>query len=56
LRGGVQHYKLQERLFVQLVIMPQLHCYRLVGIDGRQVNVCSSSAVEAAQIPLHYQP
>ena len=56
LSGGVQHHKLQEGLFVQFVIVPQLHCYGLVGIDGWQVNVSGSASMEAAQVALHHQP
>ena len=54
--GGVQHHKLEEGLLVQLVIMPQLHCNGLVCVDGRQVNVGGSAAMEAAQVALHRQP
>lgn len=54
--AGVQHHKLEEGLLVQPVIMAQLHCNGLVGVDGGQVDVSDSAAVEAAQVALHHQP
>ena len=54
-RAGVQHHKLEEGLLVQLVIVAQLHRNGLVGIDGWQIDVSDSAAVEAAQVALHSQ-
>ena len=53
--AGVQHHKLEEGLLVKLVIVAQLHCDGLVGVDGGQVDVSDSAAVEAAQVALHHQ-
>lgn len=53
--GTVQHHKLQVRLLVQLVIVPQLHCNGLVCVQRWQVDVCGSAPVKAAQVLVHSQ-